>query len=947
MQKVTDPALLSQLNGGTAAPAPQTSAPGVIVGRPKQPSQVEQQRIAMEQERLRMSQQDQALQQRQAELSAQNTTLDIMKKQQAAAAGPAGEATEGERKASGFLKRALNAETNYGGIDFNPDQPGRQPVEPRSYIGQKLAEGAPDFLNSLPAAVGNSEQRQMADQAQREFIAAILRYDSGAAIPDSEFVTNAKIYFPQPGDTDAVIAQKAQARRVAIEGLRDSAGRLGTGVNLDTTQRDQQAAAPGLPNAALGNPDPGPTVNGVQDAGTGGMKAIPELRGMSEEIKALIQQGAPADQIVAYANKRSADAGYGQIAPEQAQFISDVVAAHQQRPDVPVGSLGTNWQQLEMIEAGDTGGTVLGGLADSAPGAAAIGAADVVTAGYLDEITGALGGNTDNARAVMKYSQQERPVPTFAGQLAGGAVLPVGRAGSVASLAKNAGAYGAAYGSGSAEGSIGDRLTGAAIGGAVGAVTGGLVGKGQNALVGRGAATTARQTERNALLQDFKDQGVTALPANVGGAPTRVATSGAGQAFFSSGSIRNALEQQTDEFGGAIANNAAKAGSVLPADEAGMLARTAGERFSKETSQRGSRLYERAYAEAGDVKITPQSAIAEIDAKIARLSQSPDPAAAKLVKDLETFKGKLAKGVSVVGLRDARTRLSQGVYDGGLRSSADQQVYRDVLGKVSDDIERGLRDAGKDRAANMFRTADKYWSERVDYIDSVLEPIISKSRSGEDILASVESMATGKKGGVDRLRGLMRSLSDEERGNVQATIIDRLGKASKGQQNAEGDAFSAATFLTNWNGMSQKGKAALFGNSELRQSLDQIARVAGSMKDASKYTNTSNTAGALGWQVGVSAGTAGLTNLPTAILAAGGQYLTGKLLASPKFAAWLARAPRNPTASAQRAYVSRLKNIAATEPAVAADVNRFAQFLNAANDVSPTRAAAEGQQENN
>lgn len=943
MQKVTDPALLSQLNGGTAAPAPQTSAPGVIVGRPKAPDpyRVEQDRInnAQEAERLRLAQEN-------AELGRQKDQLAIDKARRDAEAGPIADAREGEANNLAFLGRAESALNEYNTLE-------KKLGGPRSWVGGAIAglPGGQDLLRGLPDSVGDSADRRNAERAKRDFAMNILRSDSGANAPEPEVDRLVSVYFPPAGETDpAVLESYRIAREKALEGVRAKSGRLSAQAGQAApADNQQQAAASGvaLPNAALGDPDPGPTVNGVQDAGTGGMRAIPELRGMSEEIKALIQQGAPADQIVAYANKRSADAGYGQIAPEQAQFISDVVAAHQQRPDVPVGSLGTNWQQLEMIEAGDTGGTVLGGLADSAPGAAAIGAADVVTAGYLDEIAGALGGNTDNARAVMKYSQQERPVSTFAGQLAGGAILPVGRAGSVASLAKNAGAYGAAYGSGSAEGNIGDRLTGAAIGGAVGAVTGGLVGKGQNALVGRGAATTARQTERNALLQDFKDQGVTALPANVGGAPTRVATSGAGQAFFSSGSIRNALEQQTDEFGGAIANNAAKAGSVLPADEAGMLARTAGERFSKETSQRGSRLYERAFEEAGDVKITPQSAIAEIDAKIARLSQSPDPAAAKLVKDLETFKGKLAKGVSVVGLRDARTRLSQGVYDGGLRSSADQQVYRDVLGKVSDDIERGLRDAGKDRSANMFRTADKYWSERVDYIDSVLEPIISKSRSGEDILASVESMATGKKGGVDRLRGLMRSLSDEERGNVQATIIDRLGKANKGQQNAEGDAFSAATFLTNWNGMSQKGKAAMFGNSELRQSLDQIARVAGSMKDASKYTNTSNTAGALGWQVGVSAGTAGLTNLPTAILAAGGQYLTGKLLASPKFAAWLARAPRNPTASAQRAYVSRLKNIAATEPAVAADVNRFAQFLNAANDVSPTRAAAEGQQEDN
>jgi hypothetical protein len=341
--------------------------------------------------------------------------------------------------------------------------------------------------------------------------------------------------------------------------------------------------------------------------------------------------------------------------------------------------------------------------------------------------------------------------------------------------------------------------------------------------------------------------------------------------------------------------------------------------------------------------------MAEIDAKIARLSQSPDPSAATMVKELQTLKGKLGEGVSIVGLRDTRTRLSQGLYDGKLRSTADQKIYRDILGKVSDDIEAGLVQAGKPKTAKMFRTADDYWTQRVEYIDEILEPIVGKGRSGEAILQSVESMATGKGGGVARLSGLMQSLSNEERGQIQATIIDRLGKATKGAQNAEGDAFSANTFLTNWNALSAKGKAAMFGNGDLRKSLDQLARVADNMKQVSRYTNTSNTGGAIGWQAFLSTATAGVANIPTAILAGGAQYITGRMLASPKFAAWLARAPKNATPAQARAYMGRLKSIATAEPVIASDVGRFAQFMNAANDVSPGVAVAspEGQNENN
>lgn len=933
------------------APQPQRApvgGPRGIPGTgPKPPSPQEQERLSMERTRLGMSIEDQARQAQQAALTAQNAQLDIAKKQRDAAAGDTADAIESERKAAAFLLRALGSNRDYEA----------QGIGPRSYIGQKMADNAPDILNTLPGFVGNSPERQISDSAQDAFIAASLRQDSGAAIPPDELERQRRIYFPMPGDTEQVIAAKKERRREAVTGLRMAAGRLadeavaefdGRTVSMGAPAKKEDQGPNVLPSARMGREDPGIGPTGVQDSGTGGLRAVPEFRGMAGDVQSMIQQGAGADQVLAYVAKRHADAGYPAPNEERQQFIRDVVDARKQRPDIPVGSLGQGWQNLEMVESPDVGGTALGTLADTSLGAGAIGAADVVTGGFLDELAGVLGGNADNARAVMGASADERPVSTLAGNIAGGAILPAGRATSAANLAKTGAGYGAIYGAGSANGDLGDRAAGALAGGLLGGLTGFGVGKVTGGASSRAAAKTAKKAGRNALLHDFSDQGIDALPANVGGAPTRVATSGAGQALLSSGSIRNAVDAQAEQFGEAVTRNAQKAGSVVPPDEAGMLARKAGERFSKKTSQRGSILYDRAEAAAGNTKIVPKQAIDEIDAKIARLAQSPDAGAASVVKELQAFKGKLEKGVSIVGLRDARTRLSQGVYDGKLRSSADQKIYRDVLGKVSDDIEAGLRAEGKDKVAGMFKTADKYWTQRVEYIDEVLEPIIGKGRSGENVLQSIESMATGKSGGVQRLGGLMQSLSGAERGQVQATVIDRMGRATKGQQDAEGAAFSPSTFLTNWNGLSPKGKAAMFGDGELRSSLDQLARVASNMKDVSRYTNTSNTAGALGWQAFIS-GTQATINMPMAILGGMAQYGSGKLLASPKFAAWLARAPRNATPAQARAYAGRLKNIATAEPVIASDIGRFSQFLNAANDTSPNVAVAapQSQQEDN
>lgn len=151
---------------------------------------------ARDDERLRMAQQDQARQ-------AENDKFAGVE----------------QSKAAAFLIRALGANDAYEAQD----------IEARSYIGQKMADNAPDVLNSLPASVGNSPRRQVSDATQDEFIAASLRQDSGAAIPPEEMARQRRIYFPMPGDDEATIAAKRQARQRAIEGLIQSSGKLAEG----------------------------------------------------------------------------------------------------------------------------------------------------------------------------------------------------------------------------------------------------------------------------------------------------------------------------------------------------------------------------------------------------------------------------------------------------------------------------------------------------------------------------------------------------------------------------------------------------------------------------------------------------------------------------------------------------------------------------------------------
>lgn len=61
-------------------------------------------------------------------------------------------------------------------------------------------------------------------QAQRDFINATLRRESGAVIAETEFENARRQYFPQPGDTADTLAQKKANRDIVIAGFRKGSG---------------------------------------------------------------------------------------------------------------------------------------------------------------------------------------------------------------------------------------------------------------------------------------------------------------------------------------------------------------------------------------------------------------------------------------------------------------------------------------------------------------------------------------------------------------------------------------------------------------------------------------------------------------------------------------------------------------------------------------------------
>lgn len=130
---------------------------------------------------------------------------------------------ESQGAATNFGNRALQAHEILTQLErTGGGQPGA--------IKRTLTAATPGLGMSLDDSMGTltnwtqSKGQQAAEQAQRNFITAVLRKESGASISPGEFSTASQIYFPQPNDDEATRAQKAKTRNAAIEGLKIQAG---------------------------------------------------------------------------------------------------------------------------------------------------------------------------------------------------------------------------------------------------------------------------------------------------------------------------------------------------------------------------------------------------------------------------------------------------------------------------------------------------------------------------------------------------------------------------------------------------------------------------------------------------------------------------------------------------------------------------------------------------
>jgi hypothetical protein len=113
---------------------------------------------------------------------------------------------ESQAKAAGFADRIYEANPAF--------ETGALPLEA-------------SMISEAPMGLGNfalTPGQQTFLQAERNFINAVLRRESGAVISPDEFKNARQQYIPQPGDSAQVIAQKKRNRETVLNSLSRDAG---------------------------------------------------------------------------------------------------------------------------------------------------------------------------------------------------------------------------------------------------------------------------------------------------------------------------------------------------------------------------------------------------------------------------------------------------------------------------------------------------------------------------------------------------------------------------------------------------------------------------------------------------------------------------------------------------------------------------------------------------
>jgi hypothetical protein len=230
-------------------------------------------------------------------------------------------------------------------------------------------------------------------------------------------------------------------------------------------------------------------------------------------------------------------------------------------------------------------------------------------------------------------------------------------------------------------------------------------------------------------------------------------------------------------------------------------------------------------------------AINKVVADRSAAGEAPIPkraeAAFKILQDPE--------GVSFNALQRARSQVGRAIKWEEAQGGFDAADLKQVYGALTQAMDNAVRQSAKtapESAVKLWKAADVRFAKMADE-NKVLGSVLRKD-ADEGLVSSIVGMASAKGGNARKLDQVLREIGPEAKGELAGFVVQGLGRGRDGN-------FSALAFTNNWKQLSGTGKAQLFSDPNVRNTLENIATITERMAEVQKkFANSSNTAGAVG-----------------------------------------------------------------------------------------------------
>jgi len=387
--------------------------------------------------------------------------------------------------------------------------------------------------------------------------------------------------------------------------------------------------------------------------------------------------------------------------------------------------------------------------------------------------------------------------------------------------------------------------------------------------------------DRREIIQDATDLGVQ-LPAAAVGKPMTQATAGGLSSTPLGMPIVNASRKATEQLGESVAGVSEQMGSGSRV-AAGEAMRDDILNWIDNVRAANNR---QAYAKVdalinpdfkGDIPKT-RAAAGELKA---RDIASATPDGQKVIAYVQDALKKGGKdGFTYEGLKELRTRVGERV-NGTIapEQGVSAKAFDSLYAALTDDLRflvgrAGAAKGSSKQATAAFDEATTVAREGFERRASMAKIVGSKGAdSAEAIVDRIQAMASAKGGAdISRLRQAKSSVGDAAWNEVGSALLRRMGQTK--------DGFSIARWRTEYEKLSEEGKAALYGKGpgSHRETLDKIARVGQTAEQLMRWGNPSGTArGAM-----TTGALVGMFTHPYAVLGAAlGDYALSVMLARP------------------------------------------------------------------